>query len=207
MRKHHKLLFITLITMISIIYFAGCSCSSCGQQNSEVVEVQIPDSIFSAGDKFIIHKTGEEFFGEYIHRDFINSKEHENFYELIYRFKIVEKGYVDERIQFFVDKKGNVLQEHDIVGIPDCWKDSRNCEFIIDKERAVEIANENNLDEGVREWDISFRWSHEHGKYVWHILTTINEIGSGDFYKANGKEIFIHPYDGTVIQIRSWRIN
>lgn len=207
MKKHHAFLFIILIFMVSMIYFAGCSCSSCGKQNSESVEVQIPDSIFAVGDNFIVHKTGEKFFGEYIYRDFINSKEHENFYELIYRFKIVDKEYVDEKIQFFIDKKGNVLQDHDVVGIPDCRSDSRNCEFNVDKESALEIASENILDEGVREWDISFRWSPEHGKYVWHILTTINEIGSGDFYKANGKEIFIHPFDGSVIQIRSWRIN
>lgn len=204
MKKSNRIIFITLLTLFNIFYLAGCTCTSCSQDNAKVA---VPDSIFSVGDKFIISKAGEEFFSEFIHRDFLNSKEHENFYELIYRFKIIDKEFIDEKIQFFVDKKGNVLQDHDIIGIPDCWSDSRNCEFNIDKNKAVEIASENNLEEGIRDWDVSFRWSAEHGKYVWHILTTIGEIGSGDFYKANGKEIFIHPYDGSVIQIRSWRIN
>lgn len=190
------------IFLVGIMIYS-CSCLSCGKSD---YMIQVPDSIFSKANKFIISAVGKDFFDKYIHPDYINSRSFNGSYELHYIFRMLEHDYVDEIIYFAVDSSGKVLDKYDIIGIPNCRDEPESCEFNIDRSKVLEIARSEGVSEGVRDWEVSFRWSSELGMYIWHILSTTSEMASEKSYKADGEEMMISPYDGTVLKFRKWSI-
>jgi hypothetical protein len=63
------------------------------------------------------------------------------------------------------------------------------------------------LKEGIREWEAGFLWDFKLQRYVWKILSTLNEFGEEDNYKATGQEMVIDPTTGEVIALNDWRVN
>jgi len=194
------ILFATALLVGFLIY--SCSCLSCSSKE----EANVPLDVLEKADSFIVSITGEQFFKNYITADFFRTKHTAPNYEMVYRLYIPEKSYVDAPIKFTVDSVGNVVKNRDIIGIPNCRFYPMECEFSIDEQAARKIAKKNGLHEGIKEWKVGFIWNAKYEKYVWHILSTLEEM-EGEFgYRAKGREAIIDPSNGEVIALNDWNI-
>jgi len=197
-------LFISaLIILISIAVLTSCKCRACDDQE----QASVPLEVLAKADSFIITSTSKAFFDKYITADFYRTKHTPPYYEMAYKFFMPEKPYVDATIKFTVDSVGNVIKNRDIVGIPRCKNFPEECDFNVDEQTARQIAGKMGLKEGVREWEAGFLWDFKLQRYVWRILSTLNESGSEENYKATGQEIVIDPNSGEVLGLNDWRIN
>jgi hypothetical protein len=194
---------VLLILLISIAILTSCKCRACSDQEESTVPVEI----LAKADSFIAKTAGKEFFRKYITADFYRTKVTPPYYEMAYKMYIPEKPYVNAIIKFTVDSGGNVIKNRDIVGIPRCHNFPEECHFNIDQETASLIASEMGLKEGVKEWDAGFLWDFKLQRYVWRILSTLNEFGGKENYKATGQEMVIDPNTGEVLALNDWRIN
>lgn len=194
------ILIVTALLVGFLIY--SCSCLSCDSKE----QANVPLDILEKADSFIVSKTGEKFFKTYITTDFFRTNHTAPNYEMVYRLYIPEKSYVDALIKFTLDSVGNVVKNRDIIGIPNCRFYPQECAFNIDEQAARQIATENGLEKGVKEWKVGFIWNAKYDKYVWHILSTLEEM-EGEFgYRAKGKETIIDPSGGEVIALNDWNI-
>ena len=195
---------ITLTATALLISFLiySCSCLSCGTNE----EANVPLDVLEKADSFIVSKTGEQFFKNYITTDFFRTQHTAPYYEMVYRLYIPETPHVDALIKFTVDSVGGVVKNRDIIGIPNCRFYPQVCEFNIDEQAARKIAKKNGLDGGIKEWKVGFIWNAKYDKYVWHILSTLKEM-KGEFgYRAKGREAIIDPSNGEVIALNDWNI-
>ncbi len=185
------------------LFYAGCSCKPCQEQD----ESQIPLSILKKSDQFIVSKTGDEFFKKYITIDFNQSKHIESNYLMVYKFYMPEKLFVDELIRFTADSTGKVLNQYEVVGIPDCNANQYDCDFVVDENTARQIATEYGLPKGIKDWKVDFVWEAKYNKYVWNLFSTLKENKSADNYRAEGEQIVIDPNNASVIYQNRWKIN
>ncbi|HMN24402.1 MAG TPA: hypothetical protein PKE38_07875 [Ignavibacteriaceae bacterium] len=185
------------------LFYAGCSCKPCQEQD----ESQIPLSILKKSDQFIVSKTGDEFFKKYITIDFNQSKHIESNYLMVYKFYMPEKPFVDELIRFTADSTGKVLNQYEVVGIPDCNANQYDCDFVVDENTARQIATEYGLPKGIKDWKVDFVWEAKYNKYVWNLFSTLKENKSADNYRAEGEQIVIDPNNASVIYQNRWKIN
>ena len=198
-----KMLVIFCVVFAISWVITSCSCSSCGKEQ----EANVPLNILNHANSFIISKTGEEFFHKYITPDFSRTKHLPPYYEMAYRLFVPEKPYVSSIIRFTVDSVGFIVKDRDILGIPNCAVHPTQCNWQIDKETAILLAEKYGLEKGVKDWDVGFIWNPERQIYVWHVLSTTREF-EGDFgYRANGKEMIIDPVSGDVLGINDWKLN
>jgi hypothetical protein len=203
--KFIRVLFTTAVlsALIAAAALTSCKCLSCG--NGE--EAEVPLEVLAKADSFIISTTGKDFFDKYVTADFFKTKHSPPYYEMAYRLFMPDKPYVSATIKFTVDSVGNVMKNRDIVGIPRCRYFPEECNFKINQQTARLIANEKGLKEGVKEWDAGFLWDFKHERYVWKIISTLNEFGSEENYKATGQEMIIDPASGEVLALNDWRVN
>jgi len=201
MKNLKSLSSIIAIAALSFLIYS-CSCPCSGKKDVP----NVPLDVLNNATAFVISKTGEKFFNDYIIPDFVLTKHVPPYYEMTYRLYIPEKPYVNTKISFTVDGTGKVVEKKDIIGIPECVTTPSSCDWQIDKEAAISIAKENKLEEGVKDWKMRFVWNPERQIYVWHILTTIREF-EGDFgYRGSGNEMLIDPVSGEVLAVTGWHI-
>ncbi|MCU0364305.1 MAG: hypothetical protein MUE93_01325 [Ignavibacteriaceae bacterium] len=196
-------LLLTGIALLYLTVMTSCKCRTCEDQE----EGTVPLEVLSKADSFIIASTSKEFFDNYITADFARTRHAPPYYELAYKFFMPDKPYVNALIKFTVDSVGNVLMNRDIVGIPRCKNFPEECNFNIDEQTARQIASNMELKEGIREWDAAFIWDSKLQRYVWKILSTLNEFGDEENYKAIGQEMVIDPNTGEVLALNDWRVN
>lgn len=196
-------LLLTGIALLYLTVMTSCKCRTCEDQE----EGTVPLEVLSKADSFIIASTSKEFFDNYITADFARTRHNPPYYELAYKFFMPDKPYVNALIKFTVDSVGNVLMNRDIVGIPRCKNFPEECNFNIDEQTARQIASNMELKEGIREWDAAFIWDSKLQRYVWKILSTLNESGDEENYKATGQEMVIDPNTGEVLALNDWRVN
>jgi hypothetical protein len=189
------LMFCFIISFPFILYSCACNC---GSQE----EAEIPSPIIKKADQIIVEKTGKEFFEAYVDLDLRRSKEKSDHYVMVYRLIIPDKPYVNEVIEFSVDKNGNLLKEKNVSGIPNCIEG--DCVFDIDEGRAREIAKEGGLEDGIVGWKTAFTWNAKHSRYVWQILSTEYETKGSEGYKGNGEEILIDANSGKILEKNEW---
>jgi hypothetical protein len=189
------LMFFLLISFSFVLYACACNCGA--QEDAE-----IPASVIKKANQFIIEKTGEIFFKEYIRLDLSRSKEKGDKYTMAYRLILPGKSYVNEIIEFDIDQNGNVMNEDNAKGIPNC-KDGE-CNFDIDETQAKNIAQNAGLKAGVIDWKMEFIWNEKHNSYVWHILSTEYESKGSEGFRGNGEEILIDPNSGEVLEKNEW---
>lgn len=186
----------------AFIFYSGCTCKPCSEQE----ESQIPLNVLKNADQFIISKTGDDYFKKYIAVDFLQSKHITPNYLMVYKFYMPEKPFVDGLIRFTVDSIGKVLTQYEVVGIPDCNANPLDCDFVVDEKIARQIATENGLPKGIKDWKVDFVWEAKYNKYVWLLLSTLKE-SKGDFeYRADGEQIVIDPNNASVIYQDRWQI-
>jgi hypothetical protein len=198
-----SILITALTSIIIVAALTSCKCRACEDQE----QGSVPLEVLVKADSFIIASTSKEFFDKYITVDFYRTKHTPPYFEMAYKFFMPEKAYVDAIIKFTVDSLGNVLKNRDIVGIPRCKNFPEECDFNIDEKTARQIASDMELKEGIREWDAGFMWDFKLQRYVWKILSTLNEFGDEENYKATGQEMIIDPNTGEVLALNDWRVN
>jgi hypothetical protein len=206
MMKNNSLkisLLIAMIILVGIAVLTSCKCRACDDQE----QATVPIEVLAKADSFIVASTSKEFFDKYITADFYRTKHTPPYYEIAYKFFMPEKPYVDAIIKFTVDSIGNVMKNRDIVGIPRCKNFPEECEFNIDEQKARQIASDMELKEGIRKWEAGFLWDFKLQRYVWKILSTLNEFGDEENYKATGQEMVIDPNTGEVLALNDWRVN
>jgi hypothetical protein len=187
----------------------------------------IPDSIIQKSNMVIISKVGQTFFDLYIKLDSSISKfsppdsfciknpsscaEYlvRPYYYMVYKFNLTNNKDFSTFIEFVVDTNGIVVPSRPVFGIPNC--PNNNCwgSFqIITKEKAIEIAREKGLEEGIKEWVVKFHfYAGTFNNYVWEIKNTLTEDKSvPNQYKASGKTFLINATDGSIFQVSNWFI-
>jgi len=103
--------------LILIIFLTGCYCKTC-LKNS--YDFEFSEEAKLNANSYIIEKTGQAFFDNYIFPDYINSKKINDNFELHYILTVPSKDYIKEPIVFTTDSNGKVLEKYEIIGIPDC---------------------------------------------------------------------------------------
>jgi len=202
MKLFLQFVLFTITALVISWTFYSCSCSTCGKKE----EASVPIDVLNKANKFIISKTGEEFFANYITPDFSRTTHAPPYYEMAYHLYMPEKPYVNTVITFTVDSTGNVVNNRDVLGIPNCIENPGNCNWQIDREDAILIAERYGLEKGVKDWRAGFIWNPERQIYVWHILSTTYEY-KGDFgYRGRGKELLIDSVSGDVLALNDWNI-
>jgi hypothetical protein len=195
------MVFITVIILSTVYY----SCGSSNNGNQEGADV--PLNVLQEANLFIVSKTGPEFFHNYIVPDLVKTKHSPLYYEMVYRLYLPAKPYVNTLITFTVDEAGKIVETRDIIGIPNCNKGPAVCDWQVDKDNAIRIAEAEGLEKGIKDWQIKFVWNPERQIYVWRILTVIREF-QGDFgYRGSGKEMLIDPVNGEVLSLTGWQVN
>ncbi|MDI6602567.1 MAG: hypothetical protein QME57_00400 [Patescibacteria group bacterium] len=184
---------------------------------------EIPDSIIRKSNEFIISQVGKDFFDKYISIDYGSSEFYppdefcienptscldylqKSHYLMVYSFKIPEKAFVNEFIEFAVDIDGNVIFERDVIGIPQCLANPKECYFPVDEQKAISIAKDAGLEQGIKAWETDFHWYGGDLKtYVWTVSNTLSESLTPGF-QASGKSIVIDANSGEVIMISEWQ--
>lgn len=192
---------LTTVFLISLL-ISGCCVCEAGKDNQD-----IPEEVLVKSDNFIISKTGKDFFGSYISSDNQRTVKTPDGYLVVYNFSVPDKPGIEGEIRFNVDENGNIIHEKEIVGIPGCLSNPENCIFSISKERAVNIAAENGLREGVRDWEVNFKWNSVHNKYAWEVLSIFSESKGEGYYRATGETMLVDPGSGEIIETSEWMIN
>ena len=195
-------------TTFMVVIILSSICQSCSRSTSKKQEkTDVPLHVLQEANLFIISKTGAEFFHNYIAVDNIKTKHSPPYYEMVYNLYIPEKPYVNTSITFTVDETGKVIESRDILGIPNCNKNPSLCDWQFNRDGAVQIAETEGLEKGIKDWQIAFVWNPERQIYVWRILTVIREF-QGDFgYRGSGKEMLIDPVSGEVLSLTGWQVN
>jgi hypothetical protein len=178
-------------------------------QNPKLIkekEVILPQLIITSAEDYIKCKTGEDYFQKFIQFDSINSKKINSFYEVHFTLNDREKEFINEVIKFYVTEMGTIDESKEITGIPNCKANPSEGIFNLDENGAIEAASSYGLKEGIKDWKVNFEWTNEFNRYTWHLLSTYKEFGGENNYKANGEEIFINPFDGSLIAKREWSI-
>ncbi len=194
-----KILIAILAGLVGVTFLA-CSCSYTDSQSN------VPENVLKRSNSFIVSKVGQEFFDSYIKPDFQETKKINSKYYMVYNFKIPDKPYVDNKIKFEVDSTGRIINQGNIIGLPDCNADPGKCEFNINEEQATQIAKDNNFEEGIKAWKVEFKWTPKYNQYVWSIRSTFEEMQNSNGIRAKGKVMLIDPNSGKVISTDIWGI-
>lgn len=196
-----KKFLICFIAVIISYLFYSCSCNCKTERTNE-----IPQALVKKSNEFIISKVGQIFFDKYISIDLARTKLSASNYEMVYDFYIPEKSFVKSKIKFTFDSTGNINEQREIIGIPNCIEDSTSCVFNIDEIAAKEIAVKNGLEKGIKDWKVGFLWNEKYKKYVWHILSTSFEKQTSEGFRGSGKELIINSYNGEILEFNDWNI-
>ncbi|MBN1996742.1 hypothetical protein JW935_04260 [candidate division KSB1 bacterium] len=186
---------------------------------------QISNLIIDKSNQFFISRVGQEFFDHnisldlehsqycfpslycYLHTSSCPDVQKEPRFLIVYSFKIKDRPFVNESISFETDTTGFILTPENGLGIPDCISQPIECQFPIDEDRAILIAKEAGLEDGIKEWKTSFHWfAGDLQTFVWTVSNTLSESGSGEGYTASGKVVVIDANTGEICRIDSWTI-
>ena len=203
-RLRQKIYFLSFTFGIAAILIFASSCQN--QKLVKETETALPSHIITSAENYVKSITGEKYFTEFISVDLTNSKKIKSFYEVYFTLNDSKKEFVNEPIRFYVTEKGVIDNTKEISGIPNCKKTPSEGIFNLDEKGAIDAAASYGLEEGIKDWKVSFEWTNEFNKYTWHLLATYNESGGENNYKANGEELFINPFDGSLIDKRKWNI-
>ncbi len=187
--------------------------------NEDITTSDIPDLIIARANEFLISKVSERFFYSYIKFNHDLSRfsladtyciKHPSrctefllkpHYYFVYNFKISEKDFVDEIIEFVTDSLGNVVQSRKLFGIPKCPNNNCCNNFpLIEKEDAIKIAKEYGSEEGLNKWILSFHFfAGDLYNYVWKVKNILYKTD----YEFGGKTLLIDANTGRIVQSSS----
>ena len=165
----------------------------------------IEQTMIEKGKELIVSKIGNDCFNNYIKLLSIDYQSptgiiEKPYYLLTYTFKIPEKQFVNELIEIGIDIDGNIVREWGIPDNPD------ECEFPVDKAKAIGIARDAGLEEGIKEWETDFHWHDGLKTYVWAVRNTLSASSVGEPYEESGKVIIIDANSGEVKESSNWTV-
>ena len=188
-------------------------------EGEQEIPFTVPDSIIHKMDAYLISGVGLRFFETYIKLDSTSSRYHPPLqgcldhpascaefllyphYYVTYKLCIPEEQFVDEYIEIVTDSSGCIVRSREVTGVPkcpnnDCW----NIFPGIDHDEAVRIAQDAGLEEGIREWEISFHFfSGELMDYVWEIKNTLYRSGTDTTgFVMGGRGVLILADNGDI---------
>jgi len=160
-------------------------------------------TIIEKGNELIISKIGNDYFNNYIKLLSIeyqspNGVIEKPYYLPMYSFKIPGKQFVNELIEIGIDIDENIVREWGIPGNPE------ECEFPIDETKAMVIARDVGLEEGIKEWETDFYWHDALKTYVWAVRNTLSASSIGEFHEESGKVVIIDANSGEVKESLNW---
>ena len=206
--------------LLSVILISGCY-SFLGIKEQIRYTVKIPHFVIAKADSIIISKTGNTFFLKYICYDstrLTNNYEDIDMdhpqkylmifdnpkvpYSVLYKFIIPGKSWIDEPIRINFDSLGNIINP-----IPEemleYLSNPSNCIFGIDSAKAVVIARQDSLEEGLDPWRVTFGWGRAKiKKFTWVVTNCLK--GGIDKCPANGKKIIIDANSGNILSEVKW---
>jgi hypothetical protein len=74
----------------------------------------------------------------------------------------------------------------------------------IDVKSAVEIARENGLSEGIKDWTVELKPVEKFSDCVWEIRSFKYESRGSHGYTGNGEQMIIDPVTGEVLEKKEW---
>jgi hypothetical protein len=134
--------------------------------------------------------------------------------DLWYDLDLIEGNYLDDVIfvRIFINsKKTEIL----ISGIPECISDTFYCDNIISLNKAKDIAKENGISIGLKEWNTQFAWKKlgvkylrndnikivlDKGYYYWSISNCLTINTPEPCLNGTGESIEIDAITGTASQ-------
>ena len=197
-------IFMKIQYAIFILFLATFPLSivSCRCPSDE--DIKIPISVIEKSNQQIISKTGEEFFHNNFSLNMADSKELKDKYLMKYNFKMDGKPYINKEISFMVDSLGSLPAGQNISGIPNCI--NGNCDFSVDASKAKQIAEEQGLEKGIKDWKADFVWNDKYENYVWKVISTSSESQGTNGYRGSGNEMIIDANNGKVLESNSWYV-
>jgi len=211
--------FLFLVILITCI-----QTESSAYQFIPTLNDDIPDSIIQKTNDFIKSQVGEKYFNDFIKYDVSNSglrkrrsnnREHSSpcgkylykpHYYFVYNLQISKTEEISASIEFITDTLGNIISECYVDRIPKCPENDCWDYFpLVKKEDAILIAKNEGLEEGIKDWIISFHYQFEdYGDYVWDIKSILSRGGTYYGEGASGKGILISATDGSIIRRYGW---
>jgi len=175
----------------------------------------IPPEVLAGAREYVVSKVGEEFFDSWLTLspefsrlepvdernasqptcpDWLKSPR----YVVIYHFRIPEMPFVDELVIVNIRESGGWFEgvPHN-EGLPNCLLQPEECEFVVDEDDAIAIAEDEGLPLGIEPWSATFLWAgREFHTYAWSIQNTC-EGGRGEW-------VMIDANDGAVLARGEW---
>lgn len=199
-----------LITILISLFLTACSCPVCDIVDNRYPKtlkmIGVPEKIKEKVDNYIAAKTGEDFFVKYVSLNETASFFDSVKYYWVYDISIPGKEWVTGKIDLFTDSLGNIDQLMEVNGIPDCGTNPNGCSFDITPNQAFKIAIKEGLKPGIKEWSQKFLWNAKFNKYVWQIISTLEESQGSQGFRGSGEEIIIDASTGEKLDINEWKV-
>lgn len=228
MSKYKRFLF-TINFLASFFFIFGCNSAQTNAGSNddirpdEIYSGSIPQIMIQHANQFVISKVGEDFFNRYLRIDSNRSQSYpadsscmnqpnscpeylkQPHFLIAYSFKIPGKTWIDEMIFIPEDNEGNVVLVGELYGLPNCVQLPDDCNFPIDESRAISIARESGLQDGIRAWQTDFYWyAREFKTYIWSITNTSSF--STNPLSGSGQTIIVDANSGQVLTTLSWSL-
>lgn len=190
-------------------YYYGCSCS-CGAEQNVIIDdqfIKLPAKIRENADRYLMSRTGSEFFDAYITFDGSKTTFQEPLYRVEYTWLNSEKPDFTGTIVFFIDTAGTVSNMIEPEGIPLCNYAPEDCLFKISSEEAKQKALEAGIKTAERPLIAKFEWNPSKSRYLWSVVSVLYESQGSQGFRGNGQEALIDPGTGAVISIKDWKVN
>jgi hypothetical protein len=199
-----------LITILISLFLTACSCPVCDIVDNRYPKtlkmIGVPEKIKEKVDNYIAAKTGEDFFVKYVSLNETASFFDSVKYYWVYDISIPGKEWVTGKIDLFTDSLGNIDQLMEVNGIPDCGTNPNGCSFDITPNQAFKIAIKEGLKPGIKEWSQKFLWNAKFNKYVWQIISTLEESQGSQGFRGSGEEIIIDASTGEKLDFNEWKV-
>ncbi len=198
------------ITVLMSLLISACSCPVCdiveNRYPKTLKMMGVPEKIKEKVDNYIAGKSGEDFFTKYVSLNETASFFDSVKYYWVYDISIPGKEWVTGKIDLFTDSLGNIDPLMEINGIPDCATNPDGCSFEITPNQAFKIATKEGLKPGIKEWSQKFMWNAKFNRYVWQIISTLQESQGSQGFRGSGEEIIIDASTGEKLDFTEWKV-
>lgn len=198
------------ITILVSLLLSACSCPVCDIVDNRYPKtlkmMGIPEKIKEKVDNYIAGRTGEEFFLKNVSLNETASFFDSVKYYWVYDISMPGKEWVTGKIDLFTDSLGNIDRLMEINGIPDCGMNPQGCTFDTTPYAAIEIAKKEGLKPGIKEWSQKFLWNAKFNRYVWQIISTLQESQGSQGFRGSGEEIIIDASTGEKLDFTEWKV-
>lgn len=188
------LALISLVLILAVSWFVYTKNNKNNSSSEQTSSSQpTPNSVETAADAYIISKVGNENFKKFYTFDkdkssYADTKDSKYDF-MAYHFSPV-KAITDYNDVIMVQVNRDNLQEVFADTVPDCIKNKSFCEFSINREKSLEIANKNSLSTS----DLNVSWQNSNSEYAKGLAFVIVVSSC-----SQNKSLFIDYRDGKVL--------